>query len=149
MNLIKAVKLRRNLLKISLVIVLFFVGLTVVGCGGIAWPTISWPGSERSQKKLYVVPQSNQNVASLNADDIVKIMRWTAFSDEQILELGADVRNGLLLSGAVYIKSKNKVEATFAVHGDYVFISSRIRGSFFYDIKNGTFGIGKTGSPKS
>lgn len=141
-------KLLRNLLiKVSLV-VLLFVGLLVVGCGGIKWPTISWSGSEREQTKLKlrVVPQSNQDVANLNSDDIVKIMRWSGFSDEQILELGTDVRNGLLFSGAVHIKRKDKVEAIFAVHGNYLYITSRIRGSFIYDIKSGTFGVSSSKS---
>jgi len=90
-----------------------------------------------THNQVQVIPASNRQVAALSADDIVRVMRQAGFSDEQTLEFGTDLRNGLALSGAAQIKVDDKVEAIFAVHGDYVYISSRLRGSFIYDVKTG------------
>jgi hypothetical protein len=64
-------------------------------------------------------------------------MRQAGFSDQQILELGTNLRNALLHSGAAHIRLKDTVEAVFAVHGDYVLIASRLRGTFIYDVNRG------------
>jgi hypothetical protein len=104
------------------IVALLLVALCVVGC---------------AQTRLNVIPLSNQYVAALSADDIVQLMRRAGFSNEQILELGTDLRNGLALSGAAQLKVGDKVEAIFAVHGDYVYITTRLRGSFIYDVKKG------------
>lgn len=106
----------------GLFIVLSLVALNVVGCANTAHQ---------------VIPAGNRQVAALSADDIVQVMQRAGFSDEQILELGTDLRNGLALSGAAQIKVDDKVEAIFAVNGDYVHFSSRLRGSFIYDVKTG------------
>jgi len=82
-----------------------------------------------------IIALSNQNVAALSADDIIQVMRRAGFSDQQILALGTQLRNAILYSGAAQAKLRDKVEAVFAVHGDYVFITTRLRGSFIYDVK--------------
>lgn len=82
-----------------------------------------------------IIALSNQNVVALSADDVVQVMRRAGFSDEQILKLGTELRNALLYSGAAQVRLRDKVEAVFAVHGDYVFITTRLRGSFIYDAK--------------
>ena len=84
-------------------------------------------------------PLFNNEVASLGAYDIVQIMRRAGFSDEQILKHGKSMRNGLAQSGAVQLLVDNskKVEATFAVHWPCVYISTRLRGTFVYDIRYG------------
>ena len=107
----------------------------LVGCRPIKWPEIGRPS-----KGLHVVGLSNRDVAALSSDDVVRIMRRAGFSDEQILKLGTDVRNTLLTSGAAQIK-KGQVEAIFAVHGEYIFITTRLRGSFIYDLRRGKFGV--------
>lgn len=84
-----------------------------------------------------VMPLANRQVAGLGADDIVRLMQAAGFTEEQVLEFGTDLRNHLALSGAAQIKTGNKVEAIYAVHGNYVHISSRRRGSFVYDITSG------------
>jgi hypothetical protein len=84
-----------------------------------------------------VVPVSNRNVISLSSDDVVRIMRRAGFSDEQILDIGAAVHNGMLTSGAVQIKLNNKVEVVFAANGDDVYIGTRLRGNFIYNVKTG------------
>ena len=90
--------------------------------------------------KFKVVPLSNQNIADLSAKDIIQVMRRAGFSNEQILELGTDLHDGLSQSGAAQLKVGDKVEAVFAVHRDCVYISTRLRGNFIYNIKGGWVG---------
>ena len=107
----------------------------LMGCRPIKWPEMGRPS-----EGLQVVGLSNRDVAALSSDDIVRIMRRAGFSDEQILKLGTELRNALLTSGAAQIK-KGQVEAIYAVHGEYVFITTRLRGSFVYDLRRGKFGV--------
>jgi hypothetical protein len=88
-----------------------------------------------AHNQAQVIPVSNREVAALSAEDIVRVMLRAGFSDEQILELGTDLRNELARSGAAQIDVGDKVEAIFAIDGDYVYVSSRLRGSFIYDIE--------------
>ncbi len=86
---------------------------------------------------MQVVPVPNQDVLDLNADEIVQILRASGFTDQQIQEYGWSIREGLLRSGAVRILINNVVEAGYAVRGDEVFISTRSRGYFIYNINTG------------
>jgi len=121
-------------------LVLAFLFWGVVGCA-----------STRSGKstRFQVIPVSSQDVAALSANDIVRVMRRAGFSDEQILELGTQLRNALLLSGAVQIKRGNIVEVIFAVDDNNVHIITRLRGNFIYNVQKGSWvGFG-TASPQS
>jgi len=82
-----------------------------------------------------VIPVSNREVAALSAEDIARVMLRAGFSDKQIVELGTEMRNELARSGAAQINVGDKVEALFAVDGDFVYVSSRLRGSFIYDLR--------------
>lgn len=88
---------------------------------------------------INISPVFNSEVVRLNAHDIVEIMRRSGFTDEQIQKHGKSMRDGLAQSGAVQLKvdDSGKVEATFAVHGPCVYISTRLRGTFVYDVKRG------------
>ena len=86
---------------------------------------------------IQVLPMSNQGVLTLTADDVVQVMRAAGFSDEQIWEHGTALRDGLARSGAVQTKVNKTVEAVFAVSGDSVYISTRLRGHFIYNIQTG------------
>ena len=88
-----------------------------------------------THNRAQIIPVSNREVAALSAEDIVRVMLRAGFSDEQILELGTELRNELGLSGAAQINVGDKMEAIFAVDGDYVYVSSRLRGSFIYDLR--------------
>lgn len=139
--------------KKGVIILLALLGLLssgVVGCAHLGNFTkgIGSLTSSKDTAKFQVTPLSNQDVVALSADDIIRIMRRAGFSDEQILQLGTDVRNALLLSGAAQLRLKDKVEVIFAVHDDHVFITTRLRGSFIYDVKAGGFGLHKA-SPDS
>jgi len=117
-----------------------FLFLGVVGCA-----------STRSGKstRFQVVPVSSQDVAALSADDIVRLMRRAGFSDGQILELGTQLRNALLLSGAVQIKQGNIIEAIFAINDNNVYITARLRGNFIYDLQKGSWIRFGPASPQS
>ena len=107
---------------------LTLLALGVVGCG--------YTG-------IQVIPLSNRHILALSADDVVQVMRGAGFSDRQILVYGTDLRNGLAQYGAVQIKVNNKLEAVFAInldHGDCVYISTRLRGNFIYNLKTGWVG---------
>jgi hypothetical protein len=86
---------------------------------------------------MQIIPIPNQEILVLNADEIVLILRASGFTDQQIQEYGWSVRDGLARSGAVRILIDNVVEAGFAVRGDEIFISSRSRGYFIYNINTG------------
>jgi hypothetical protein len=100
-------------------------------------------GCVRTARSIRVIPMANRSVLALSSDEVVNIMRRAGFSDNQILEYGTDLRNGLAESGAVQIKIGNKVEAVFAVNlseGNCVYISTRLRGNFIYDVDSGWVG---------
>ena len=91
---------------------LVLLALGAVGCG-------------RNSTGIRVVALSNRDVLALSPNDVVEVMRRAGFSDNQVLEYGTDLRNGLAESGAVQIKIGKKVEAVFAINlneGDCVYI---------------------------
>lgn len=103
-------------------------------------------GCSRSTTGIRLIPMSNRHVLALSPDDVVVVMRRAGFSDSQILEYGTELRNGLAESGAVQIKIGRKVEAVFAVNlndGNCVYISTRLRGNFIYDVDSGWVGGGR------
>lgn len=94
---------------------------------------------QAQSEDIRLVPLSNREVIHLDAYDIIQIMRRAGFSNEQILKYGKAMRDGLALSGAVQLKiaGSDKTEATFAVNDSCIYISTRLRGSFVYDMKVG------------
>jgi len=115
----------------GVIFVLLLLALLALGVGGCAYSGIQ------------VIPLSNRNVLALSPDDVVHVMRRAGFSDRQILEHGVDLRNGLAQYGAVQIKVNRKLEAVFAInrdHGDCVYISTRLRGNFIYNVSKGWVG---------
>jgi len=105
----------------GLLIVLSFTALLgMVGC---------------SHTQAQVIPVSNREVAAMSAEDIVRVMLRAGFTDEQILQLGTDLRNEIALSGAAQINEGDKVQSILAVDSGYVYVSSRLRGSFIYDLR--------------
>jgi len=95
-----------------------------------------------AQRGFEVIPVSYQEVLTLSSDDIVRVMRRAGFSDNQILEYGTDLHDALSRSGAAQIKMSKKLQAVFAINGDSVYISTRLRGNFIYNVKTGWVGDG-------
>jgi len=131
---IKVVKpIRYNSRISSVIILLTLLTLFALGIGGCA----------RNNTGIRVIPLSNRSVLALSPDDVVEVMRRAGFSDRQVLEFGTDLRNGLAESGAVQIKIGKKVEAVFAIklsESNCVYISTRLRGNFIYDVDSGWVG---------
>jgi hypothetical protein len=108
--------------------------------------TLGMIGCERRTAGIQIIPLGNSNVLALGADHLIEVMRRAGFSDEQILEYGPDVHEGLAQSGAVQVRVNNKVEAVFAINrdrGDFVYISTRSRGNFIYNVDAGWLGGGR------
>jgi hypothetical protein len=119
-----------------IVIMLTLLALLVFGVFGCA----------RTAEGIRIIPMSNRNVLALSSDDVVEVMRRAGFTDNQILEYGTELRNGLAESGAVQIKIGKKVEAVFAINlsdGNCVYISTRLRGNFIYNVDSGWVGSAK------
>ena len=91
----------------------------------------------RQATGIQILPMGNQDVLELTANDIVQVMRAAGFSDEQIYEHGAAVHDGMARSGAVQVKVDSTYEAVFAAKGDSIYISTRSRGHFLYNINTG------------
>ena len=112
---------------ISLLLIILASGLS--GCTG--------------NRGFELFPLNNQqNVLTLSSDDIVRVMRRAGFSDNQILQYGEDLYFALAQYGAAQIKIRKRLEAVFAINGDAVYISTRLRGNFIYNIKTGWVGGG-------
>ena len=94
-----------------------------------------------AQRGFEVIPLSHQEVLTLSSDDIVRVMRRAGFSDNQILEYGTDLHDALSRSGAAQIKIDKRLQAVFAINGDSVYISTRLRGNFIYNVKTGWVGV--------
>ncbi|MHC4117931.1 MAG: hypothetical protein ACYSWO_10535 [Planctomycetota bacterium] len=96
-----------------------------------------------SSRGIQVVPLGNRSVLTLTADEVVQVMRAAGFSDEQIYQHGTAVRDGLARSGAVQVKINGTVEAVFAINGDTVYVSTRLRGHFQYNVQTGWVNSGQ------
>ncbi len=90
-----------------------------------------------AHRGLEILPLHNENVLTLSSDDIVRVMRRAGFSDNHILEHGTDLHSALYREGAAQIKVRKNLEAIFAINGDAVYISTRLRGNFIYNVKTG------------
>jgi hypothetical protein len=99
--------------------------------------TLSVAGCGSRPTGIQVLPMGNQDVLSLTASDVVQIMRAAGFSDMQIYEHGTALRDGIAQNGAVQVKIDDTVEAVFAAKGNAVYISTRSRGHFIYDVNTG------------
>ena len=117
------------------------LALEVVGCNRLRpaqWPELRF---EDAPRQLRVVPRQSADAADLKPADIVRVLRRVGFSDEQILELGTDLHTALRSSGAAEIVNGKDAEVTFAVNNEYLFVRSRLQGSFIYDIADSRFGL--------
>ncbi|MCY2924370.1 MAG: hypothetical protein NT031_02860 [Planctomycetota bacterium] len=95
-------------------------------------------GCERPQK-MRVTSLPDRDVAALRADDIVLVMRRAGFSDQEVVELGADIRNTLATSGGAMVQIGARVEAMFSVDGKFLHVTTRTKGSFIYDLVKKAF----------
>lgn len=126
----------------GMLLVLVPLALEVVGCNKAIRPA-EWPElrTEGRPKELRVVPKSNKEVADVSANDIVRVMRQVGLSDEQIFNLGTELHDALLASGAAEIMYGGQSLVRVTVSGEYLFVRSRSQGTLVYDIARGRFGL--------
>ncbi len=112
-------------------------GYVMVAATALAIMALGVAGCGSRNTGIQIVPMGNRDVLDLTAADVVKIMRAAGFSDMQIYEYGTALRDGLGRRGAVQVKIDDTVEAVFAAKGDSVYISTRSRGHFIYNVNTG------------
>jgi len=129
-------------MKTGTLLVLVVLALEVVGCNDTIRPA-EWPElhPEGGLGEYRIVPKENRDVAELTADDIVRIMRQVGFSDEQVLDLGMDLHDAILSSGAAMVYDGDRAEMILRVNREYLMVRSREQGSMIYDIARGRFGL--------
>jgi len=123
-----------------MLLVLVPLALEVVGCNGFFRP-VDWSNErpEKEQESLFRVhARKSAQVATLSADDIVRIMQRVGFADEQIIELGTPLHNAIRFQGAAVIYYKKEALAMFVADGDYIKIRTR-SGSLNYQVSKGQF----------
>ena len=115
---------QKSILSVATTLSLFIMALSLAGCTSM-------------RSGIEVIPLNSRNVLELSADNVVDIMRAAGFSDEQIIEYGTAVRDGLAQTGAVQINVNRRAEAIFAVKEQDIYISTQLRGLFIYNINTG------------
>ncbi len=103
----------------------------------LAIVALSVTGCTSYNTGIQILPVSNQDVLELNGTDIVEVMRAAGFSDDQIREHGEAVYEGIAKRGAVQVQVDDAVEVVFAARGDTVYVSTRSRGHFYYNVNTG------------
>jgi len=132
---------------VTIAVLLVTLALEAMGCKAqpAEWSELGAGGQQQHQSQqrrqgaIQIVPQPSREVADLNPDDVVRIMRRIGFTDDQILELGTDMHDALFNSGAARVVYKEETEALVSVKGMQVYVRSRSRGSFIYDLGYGQF----------
>ena len=139
-------------------LVLVPLALEAAGCRPVEWAELGsgptreeprWEGRSEKQpsrrnsaEELRIVARSGREVVRLSPDDVIRIMQRVGFSDNQILDLGPDLYNALLTSGAAEVFYGRHTEMIFAVGNRQVRIQSRTRGTFVYDVLMQQFVLG-------
>lgn len=135
---------RRGILGLALLL----LALTGAGCHG--WGKSKKPAEPIADSKegLRIEARSATQVARLSPADTVRIMQRLGFSNQQIVELGTDLHNALLLSGAAEVYYGKTLEMIVAVVNGQIQIQCRTRGTFVYDLAKGRFVLGSAPSEK-
>jgi len=94
-------------------------------------------GCQEADTKIVLL--NNQDVIALDADDIVLLMTRAGLTEDQVLEVGTELRNGLGSVGAAQIHAGKTIEAIFVVDGPLVRGVSRTRSAFVYNVEEGEF----------
>ena len=124
-----------------LVLLLVVLALEAVGChNGLKMP--KWPsfgGHKEPSQDLRVEQRVGGQAVNLTADETVRIMRRIGIPDDQILNLGPNLRDALRGTGAAAIAYGGQLQVMLAVSEDHLFVQSRSQGSFIYDLKDKRF----------
>ena len=143
---------RRHLLGLGLrAAVLVPLAMQLLGCRAkpAQWPELGRDSRDSRTTRdtrpaagdslLKIEPVTNSEVADLSADDVIKICMKIGFTKQQIVNLGADLKNALLLSGGARVIYRGNVEALIQVRQPDIYIQTATRGQHVYDMARGTF----------
>ena len=92
-----------------------------------------------SQSGFRIEPQRNHDTAYLSLNDLVGLMMRSGFTDEHIRLYGPELRDALSKYGAARIFNGDVEEAILTVDGDCVYVSSKSRGLFIYNLHKDSF----------
>jgi len=131
---------RSNRVTVMLVIV---SALAAAGCQPqpVEWPELGTELEQQGYREIRVEAQANQEAAELSPDDIIAVMEKIGFTPEQILDFGPPMYKALRQSGGARVMVGKKTEAILRVKGHLLFIRSKSRGSFIYDLERSRFGL--------
>lgn len=113
--------------------------LGTCGChsgNGSRWPSF---GHGKKTGTLQVEPRVGGQPADLTAGEVVRVMRRIGMPDDQILNLGSNLRNALRTNGAAALVRGSQADVMLAVNDEHLFVQSRGQGSFIYDLKEKRF----------
>lgn len=138
------IRQEHTLRRATVAIVLVVLALEAFGCKAkpVEWAELgqgSQGHQQQRQPTIRIEAQANRDVADLSPNDVVQIMRRIGFTDEQILALGTSLRDALFQSGGAKVIDGKEVEALVRVNGTQIYIGSRTRGNFIYDLGYGQF----------
>jgi hypothetical protein len=121
-----------------LVLLLIVLALEAVGChNGLKMP--SFGGRKEQSQDVRVEQRIGGQAVTLTADEIVRTMRRLGMPDDQIYNLGPNLRDALRATGAAAMLRGGQIQVMFAVSEDHLFVQCRSQGSFIYDLKDKRF----------
>ncbi len=132
-------RLRPDAIKCLVTLVLAFLLLGLVGCGG-RWRAPRQ--ARRADLAVSVQPVSNTSAIRLSVDDVIVILRKLGHTDAQVFALGEDLRDALLNYGGAKIRVGDQVDSGLRAEGFHVWMFSLTRGTFVYDVKSHEFTLG-------
>ncbi len=68
--------------------------------------------------------------AAVTAIDLARAMLTAGFTPDQVLDYGPETRNALATYGGAEIRQDGLVSAIFSVRDNYIYVTSRSRGTF-------------------
>jgi len=119
-----------------LVLLLVVLALESAGCTTPQWLAF---GHKEQSGDLQVQQRVGGQAVDLKADEIVRIMRRIGIADELIPTLGNNLRDAMRSTGAAALSRGGRPEVMFAVNEEHLFVQSRSKGSFIYDLKDKRF----------
>lgn len=118
-----------------LVLLLVVLALEVAGCTTSQWPALG----QKQSTDLQVQQRVGGQATDLKAGEVIRIMCRIGLVDDQILVLGPNLRDAIRSTGAASLSRGGRPEVMFAVNEEHLFVQSRSKGSFIYDLKDKRF----------
>jgi hypothetical protein len=112
---------------------------TVVFCLLAAACALGGAGCAPEPPKPIVDAVAAPQQVELTPDDVVNVLRRAGFTNQEILEIGPQVRDAVAASGGVSITFNGKVQAILAAENGLLYITAAGRGTYMYRLDAHTF----------